>query len=73
MRDAGCEMRDFGGREVRTIAYHASRITYQTFDQYSTGIGSNDRQRYQVATERHGAQPAPILVMRASDNGRPRL
>src|SRR5678816_3513726 len=31
--------------------------------QYSTGTGSSERHRYQVATERHGRQRSPILRM----------
>src|SRR5438552_6409033 len=35
--------------------------------QYSTGSGSSERQRYQVATERHGRQVSPSAFMLFND------
>src|SRR6266571_1819026 len=40
--------------------------------QYSTGIGSRLRQRYQVATERQGSQAEAILRIVRSETGLPR-
>ena len=40
--------------------------------QYSTGMGSRLRQRYQVATERQGSQPSAILRIVRSDTDLPR-
>src|SRR5712691_12275770 len=40
--------------------------------QYSTGIGSRLRQRYQVATERQGSQTEAILRIVRCDTDRPR-
>src|SRR5437773_2690697 len=40
--------------------------------QYSTGIGSRLRQRYQVATERQGSQADAILRIVRSETDRPR-
>src|SRR6185436_19834852 len=40
--------------------------------QYSTGMGSRLRQRYQVATERQGSQTEAILRIVLSDTDRPR-
>src|SRR5438552_17516088 len=60
-----------GCSNSRKVVFTGGRFYPHSAYQYSTGTGSRERQRYQVATDRQGRQVSPSLRMVLRDSLRP--